>query len=211
MAEKEKEVKVKPKPGLVRLNGSPSPGMLGGRVGGQNFAKMSTFKAPRDLTLGAAQAKTPEKKKFVPVLVSRNVKREGNSEVQPSSVKQQYKNGENRRHGGAKKEKQDRREKTPLIQTTGSVFAEGMGSGAAAVKRRAGLGSGGGGGGGRDEGGGAVGVAACSRDEEARLQEMMRDDFIDDLKSGDCVPTQLPMIDTGQLKISSPWSNSYNA
>merc|ERR1711952_483287 len=159
------------------------PGMLGGRVGGQNFAKMSTFKAPRDLTLGAAQAKTPEKKKFVPVLVSRNVKREGNSEVQPSSVKQQYKNGENRRHGGAKKEKQDRREKTPLIQTTGSVFAEGMG-------------------------GGAVGVAACSRDEEARLQEMMRDDFIDDLKSGDCVPTQLPMIDTGQLKMSSQWSNS---
>ena len=198
MAEKEKEVKVKPKPGLVRLNGSPSPGMLGGRVGGQNFAKMSTFKAPRDLTLGAAQAKTPEKKKFVPVLVSRNVKREGNSEVQ-------YKNGENRRHGGVKKEKQDRREKTPLIQTTGSVFAEGMGSGAAAVKRRAGLGSGGGG---RDEGGGAVGVAACSRDEEARLQEMMRDDFIDDLKSGDCVPTQLPMIDTGQLKMNCQRSKS---
>ena len=116
MAEKEKEVKVKPKPGLVRLNGSPSPGMLGGRVGGQNFAKMSTFKAPRDLTLGAAQAKTPEKKKFVPVLVSRNVKREGNSEVQPSSAKQQYKNGENRRHGGAKKEKQDMHENSKMKQ-----------------------------------------------------------------------------------------------
>ena len=36
-------------------------------------------------------------------------------------------------------------------------------------------------------------------EEEERLKALMRDDFIDDLKSGDCVPVQLPMVDTGKI------------
>ena len=47
-------------------------------------------------------------------------------------------------------------------------------------------------------GGGAVGGPGVSSEhEEARIRELMRDDFIDDLKSGDRTPVQLPMIDTG--------------
>ena len=34
-------------------------------------------------------------------------------------------------------------------------------------------------------------------EEEARLKELLRDDFIDDLTTGGYVPVQLPMVDTG--------------
>ena len=34
--------------------------------------------------------------------------------------------------------------------------------------------------------------------EEERLKNLLRDDFIDDLKEGNFVPVQLPMIETGQ-------------
>ena len=67
MDEDKKDVKVKTKPSLVRLNGSPNSVMAGDRlIPGQKMSKLCTFKAPRDLTLGAANAKTPDKKKFVP-------------------------------------------------------------------------------------------------------------------------------------------------
>ncbi len=36
--------------------------------------------------------------------------------------------------------------------------------------------------------------------EEERLKNLLRDDFIDDLKEGNFVPVQLPMIETG------PWT-----
>ena len=169
---------VKPKLGLVRLNGSSNDGTL-------------TFKAPRDLSLGSATAKTPEKKKFIPNLnVSRNIKK-------PVEVKTE-KNQENKRKF-VKKEKHDqRREKPGLIQTTGSVFAEGMGAGGV-IKRRTGGGGGGGHGGGDGDGGGGqtLNFSYNKEEEEKKLKNLMRDDFIDDLKSGDCVPVQLPMIDTG--------------
>ena len=35
--------------------------------------------------------------------------------------------------------------------------------------------------------------------EEERLKELLRDDFIDDLTTGNLVPVQLPMIDTGKV------------
>ena len=54
MAEDQKGVKLKPKPSLVRLNGSASPVVVG--MPGQKMAKLCSFKAPRDLTLGAANA-----------------------------------------------------------------------------------------------------------------------------------------------------------
>jgi len=188
MAEKEKDIKVKPKPSLVRLNGSPSPGF----TGKQNLTKLCSFKAPRDLTLGAAQVKT-EKKKFVPNLnVTRNIKKEPNSENTP-------KNKENK--GKQKKEKNVKKEKPALIQTTGSVFAEGIGASDAAARRKLSSSKFGGGGGG-ENGGNKTSLDSVNynkEEEEERLKALMRDDFIDDLKSGDCVPVQLPMVDTGKI------------
>ena len=195
MAEDQKGVKLKPKPSLVRLNGSASPVVVG--MPGQKMAKLCSFKAPRDLTLGAANAKTPDKKKFVPNLnVVRNVKKEENVDgASNGHAKNQ------RKRDSVKKEKKDRKEKPQLIQTTNSVFAEGIGADVGGARHRSGAGSGGGGGGGgggrgREEGG-ALGLS--SEQEEARIRELMRDDFIDDLKCGDRTPVQLPMIDTGEL------------
>ena len=36
-------------------------------------------------------------------------------------------------------------------------------------------------------------------EEAARLAELLRDDFIDDLTSGGFMPVQLPMVDTGTV------------
>ena len=194
MAEEQKEVKVKPKPSLVRLNGSASPVMA--RLPGQKMAKLCSFKAPRDLTLGAANAKTPDKKKFVPNLnVVRNVKKEDNVDGASNG------HGKNqRKRDFVKKEKKDRKEKPKLIQTPGSVFAEGIGADVVGARHRSGAGGGtrmrSGEGGGGGVASGALGLS--SEEEEARIRELMRDDFIDDLKSGDRTPVQLPMIDTGE-------------
>jgi hypothetical protein len=38
--------------------------------------------------------------------------------------------------------------------------------------------------------------------EEERLKNLLRDDFIDDLKEGNFVPVQLPMIETGPSTIT---------
>lgn len=192
MAEKEKEVKVKPKSPLVRLNGSSSPNMPCSRLSGSN---LYTFKAPRDLTLGAAQAKGSEKKKFVPNLnVTRKIKTEPDTKRSPVTQ------AENRRKN-VKKEKADKhakKERPQLIQTTGSIFSEGVGSGG--IRRRIVSGGRGAGGPGAGEGISQTKVTSSSynkEEEEARLRELMRDDFIDDLKSGDSIPVQLPMITSG--------------
>ena len=201
MAEKEKEVKVKPKSPLVRLNGSSSP-KLPGRLPGSN---LYTFKAPRDLTLGAAQAKGSEKKKFVPNL---NVTRKIKTEPELNNAKPE-KTGENKhgeRRKNIKKEKPDKqvkKERPQLVQTTGSIFSEGVGSGT--IRRRIVSGTRIGGGGGGGEGGisqSKITTSSYSKEEEEeRLRELMRDDFIDDLKSGDSIPVQLPMITTGLLNV----------
>ena len=36
------------------------------------------------------------------------------------------------------------------------------------------------------------------KEETSRLAELLRDDFIDDLTSGEFMPVQLPMVDTGE-------------
>ena len=94
---------------------------------------------------------------------------------------------------------------TELIQTIGSVFSDGMGADGA-IRRRFG-----GGGGGGDGGGGGGGIERPKINlksldqkfdraaEEERLKELLRDDFIDDLTTGNLVPVQLPMIDTGKV------------
>ena len=59
-----------------------------------------------------------------------------------------------------------------------------------------------GGGGGGENGGNKTSLDSVNynkEEEEERLKALMRDDFIDDLKSGDCVPVQLPMVDTGKI------------
>ncbi len=38
--------------------------------------------------------------------------------------------------------------------------------------------------------------------EEERLMYLLKDDFIDDLKEGNFVPVQLPMIEKGPLTIT---------
>ena len=191
----EKEVKAKPKPALVRLsgqNGSPARG-------GQPLSRLNTFKAPRDLTLGAAQAKPVERKKFVPNLnVTRNVKKESEEGGGGGGGRR-----EDRRRGGKRDRggHRERKERPALIQSMGSIFAEGVG-GTGGIRRR--TGGGGGGSYDREEGEGGMqrpklemNIKYDKDEEEARLKELLRDDFIDDLTTGGYVPVQLPMVDTG--------------
>ena len=190
------EAKPKPKPALVRLGQNGSPGLPG--RGGQPMARLNTFKAPRDLTLGAAQAKLPDKKKFVPNLnVTRNVKKEPEEGSGHGGRREDNKKRGGRRDRG---DKRDRKEKPALIQTMGSIFAEGGFGGTGGIRRR----GGGGGSYDREEGEGGMqkpkldmNIKYDKEEEEARLKELLRDDFIDDLTSGGYVPVQLPMVDTG--------------
>jgi len=189
MADKESgEVSPKPKPALVRLgqhNGRTPP------TSGLN--RLNTFKAPRDLTLGSP--KVTERKKFVPNLnVTRTIKKE---EDQQGGKKDSPRRGK-------KPEKKERKERPGLIQTMGSIFAEGVGGSASSgIRRRTGLG----GGYTRDEKRENTGSVPrleldskySREEEEARLKELLRDDFIDDLTSGGFVPVQLPMVDTGKI------------
>jgi len=186
----------KPKPALVRL------GQQNGRVNaspGLPQNRMNTFKAPRDLTLGAP--KIAERKKFVPNLnVTRAVKKEG--EDNEGSGKK----GNNRRHGKKHQDKKERKERPGLIQTMGSIFAEGVGGNSnQGIRRRSGISSFS-----REHRDGAHGDGLVKpkleldskytkEEEEARLKELLRDDFIDDLSSGGFVPVQLPMVDTGKI------------
>ena len=41
------------------------------------------------------------------------------------------------------------------------------------------------------------------KEEASRLAELLRDDFIDDLTSGEFMPVQLPMVDTGEKNTSA--------
>ena len=41
------------------------------------------------------------------------------------------------------------------------------------------------------------------KEEASRLAELLRDDFIDDLTSGEFMPVQLPMVDTGEKSTSA--------
>merc|ERR1712142_614992 len=84
----------------------------------------------------------------------------------------------------------------------GSIFAEGVG-GTGGIRRRTG---GGGGGYDREDGEGGMqrpklemNIKYDKEEEEARLKELLRDDFIDDLTTGGYVPVQLPMVDTGKI------------
>jgi len=189
----EKADVVSPKqPPLVRLSGGArgsSPGLPTNRL--------SSFKAPRDLSLGSP--KSAEKKKFVPNFNVARVKRE--PEESKVVVKKEGAGAKQKKRQEQKKEKKDKKERPELIQTMGSVFSEGVGPGKG-IRRRI---EGGGGGDGRGDGAALIRpklepVEKMDPKEEAsRLAELLRDDFIDDLTSGEFMPVQLPMVDTGKI------------
>lgn len=159
-------------------------------------SRLHSFKGQRDLTLGGKTV--PERKKFVPNL---NVQRQIKKEPEENNSDKKEKRDKHKNHKHDKHEKKDRHKNRPeLIQTMGSVFAEGMGGDG--IKRR-----------------GNIKVETSSsreqlqrpklemrhdmkfdkEDEKERLQALLRDDFIDDLSTGSYVPVQLPMVDTGKI------------
>jgi len=183
------------RPSMGSPLGSPKP-LLGTGM---------TFKAQRDLTLGAkpvnksSTTKPLERKKFVPNLnVQRLAKKENNESVK---VDNNPKAGRKKKENFNKHDRRDRNFKDrPTLIQTGSIFSEGIGGDAVIRRRSAGFGS-------RDESASSALVKPklnlnipCHReDEEQKLKSILRDDFIDDLKEGNFVPVQLPMVDTGKM------------
>jgi len=89
--------------------------------------------------------------------------------------------------------------KPELIQTSGN-FADGVGSNNESKKKAWGSSGGGGGESNTLERPKLDLKAKFDKNaEEKMLKELLRDDFIDDLKSGHMVPVQLPMVDTGKV------------
>ena len=135
-----------------------------------------SFKEPRDLTLGAAPTKSPAAKKvFVPNLNVTRIKKENTADNNTSSLKHH----DNKKRGG-KKDKFEKKERQKLIQTTGSVFSEGIGSGGAGARQRSGFSVKYESDGGAVNGGGlsnkSLAVSYDKDEEERRLKALMRDD-----------------------------------
>lgn len=189
-----------------------------------NNGRLPSFKGKRDLSLGANKL-TPakssgarldgmpkplsksswaddKKKKFTPNL---NIQRkDAKSTATESSTKLSSQSGWKKTHDSGKSDNSTRTSKfvkPDLIQTSGA-FAEGLGSSNDLKKKGWGANSG---------GSASDSKAALERPkldlsakfdknaEEKMLKELLRDDFIDDLKSGHMVPVQLPMVDTGKV------------
>ncbi|XP_045594761.1 DNA-directed RNA polymerase III subunit RPC4 [Procambarus clarkii] len=184
-------------------------------------ARLPSFRGPRDLTLSASSSATPVK----PSLMSRTRKtfspnipvRRGKTEIIDSrSDKAPKRNRERDKKEGGRGRGRGRE----YIQTTGSLFGEGI---AAAPQKRGAVGGYGVGGGGAG-GGGGTGKAGepgfihkpvlnldtvnniDTEHEDQKLKEILRDDFIDDPDdvigrdgNGDLFPVQLPMVDTGRV------------
>lgn len=201
--EGEKEKKVKPT--LVRLGQSKPLGAGGmGTLPASSRATLQSlpnrspfqsFKPKRDLTLGSSAVRPLEKKKFVPNLnVTRQIKKESDSVISKN-------NSLGKRKKENKHERRDKnsRDRPNLIQTD-SIFSEGIG-GDLAARRRAG-------GGYRDDSADTSNLVrpklelgtVCDRaEEERKLKLILNDEFIDDLKQGNFLPIQLPMIETGSI------------
>ena len=170
----------------------------------------------RDLSLGAGKSsalrgapKLPtgsknilgdsdKKKKFTPNL---NVQRK----EAPKPVVAKDASSSNDQNSGWKrptsKPGRPERPKPNLIQVSGAVFSEGVGSDSNVKKSW----------GSRSSSSDRDSKKAMERpkmnlnavydkvEEEKKLKELLRDDFIDDLKTGHLVPVQLPMISTGKV------------
>ncbi|XP_023333297.1 DNA-directed RNA polymerase III subunit RPC4 [Eurytemora carolleeae] len=189
-------------------------------LGSPRSSPVHTFRAQRDLSLGAkpvlgtksgfdtkpalgalspksvvnSQTKLPDRKKFIPNLnVQRQVKKESD---EPEKNEPKWKRRKENKHERREKNNRDR----PTLIQTGSIFSEGV-AGDGGIRRRIGGSSSRG----DLEESGLVRPKLnlnqpLDRDEEERkLKSLLRDDFIDDLKEGNFVPVQLPMINTGKI------------
>ncbi|XP_047478750.1 DNA-directed RNA polymerase III subunit RPC4-like [Penaeus chinensis] len=206
-------LKSRDKGGTGTMTPGPSSGMS---------VRLPSFRGPRDLTLSASSASTPIK----PTLIARPrktfspnipVRREKNEKVVESKAEKSQKRNRDRdkREGGRGRGRGRNKE---FVQTTGSLFGEGI---AATPQRRAGggygFGWGGGGGGGGTGKAGDAGfihkpvlnldtVNNIDKDhEDQKLKDLLRDNFIDDPSDlserdsdEDLFPVQLPMVDTGR-------------
>jgi len=201
--EGEKEKKVKPT--LVRLGqskplarGGASPLSAGSRTTLQslpNRSSLPSFKPKRDLTLGSSAVRPLDKKKFVPNLnVTRQIKKESDIVISKNNSL-----GKRKKENKHERRDKNNRDRPTLIQTD-SIFSEGVG-GDLAARRRAG-------GGYRDDSADTSNLVrpklelgkVCDRaEEERKLKLILNDEFIDDLKQGNCLPIQLPMIETGSI------------
>ena len=186
--------------------------------------RLPSFRGPRDLSLGAKtdgtrskpvvlpkaswSGETDKKKKFTPNLNIQRKDAKGATATTDSSTKPATSKGWKKssnvpgKNDGALRT--NKFAKPELIQTTGTVFADGLGSSSDLKKK--GWGSGG-----ASSGGSGDSKANLERPkmdlnakfdknaEEKMLKELLRDDFIDDLKTGHLVPVQLPMVDTGKV------------
>ena len=139
-----------------------------------------------------------KKKKFTPNL---NVQRK----EAPKPVVAKDASSSNDQNSGWKrptsKPGRPERPKPNLIQVSGAVFSEGVGSDSNVKKSW----------GSRSSSSDRDSKKAMERpkmnlnavydkvEEEKKLKELLRDDFIDDLKTGHLVPVQLPMISTGKV------------
>ena len=194
-----------------------SPSLRMAPVIGSPTGRLPSFKPPRDLTLGSlsrppiagpagrgvrgvpGMQQDPSKKKFVPNL---NVQRRDKASIsEPAKSKVDGKSESNKKQPPQRNRTFARPE---LIQTIGSVFSDGMGSDAAIRRRFGGGGSGGGDGSSAALERPKINLKSLNTKfdraaEEERLKELLRDDFIDDLTTGNLVPVQLPMIDTGKV------------
>ena len=186
--------------------------------------RLPSFRGPRDLSLGAklTPAKSDgtrkdgalkplsksawaddKKKKFTPNL---NIQRkDAKATATDSSPKLTSQSGWKKTQNSGKSDnftKTNKFAKPDLIQTNSGVFADGLGNSNDLKKK--GWGASGAGSSGDSK-------AALERPkldlsakfdktaEEKKLKELLRDDFIDDLKTGHMVPVQLPMVDTGKV------------
>ncbi len=172
--------------------------------------RLPSFRGPRDLSLGAngsrlkpslskASKDADKKPKFTPNL---NVQRKDSKNAAGASTSgatpKSSSGWKNAKPDGGRKSKFSKPE---LIQTTGTIFSEGVGSDSAAGSRK------------RWGGESSEREAANAlekpkidfsakfdkAEEEDKLKRLLRDDFIDDLKSGHLVPIQLPMVITGKV------------
>jgi len=177
--------------------------------------RLPSFRGPRDLSLGAkadgsrkpvvlpksSWSDADKKKKFTPNLnIQRKDAKASTTDSSSKPAPTGWKKGQGKNDSAPRTNKFAKPE---LIQTTGTVFADGVGSSSDLKKK--GWGSSGASGGSSDS------KAALERPkldlnakfdksaEEKMLKELLRDDFIDDLKTGHLVPVQLPMVDTGKV------------
>ena len=182
--------------------------------------RLPSFRSPRDLSLGSKDGATkkivkpagigksawPEgdkKKKFTPNLnVQRKEQKPSTSGEAPSTSKKGASGWKKTNHNDKNDFKKSAKFNKPaLIQVSSSIFGDGIGDDS---RRKSGWGGSGGGSSDREPSQLErpkldLNAKIDKKEEEEKLKQLLRDDFIDDLKTGHLVPVQLPMVDTGKM------------